>query len=250
MNSPNETYDDKCWSSSECTDKSKEQQRTISAYSRQDNNLVWHEMRQTEQLLASEFSRLSVEEQSEALHDIHCVGEELKENPEMVENLLRQFDQTVRQTHNPIYAMAVNQNKEYVEDSSFRLKFLRCNMYDVHQSVCQMMNFLENKATCFGQDKVSREITLHDLGDDAKELLLSGLYHIQKDRDQTGRVVLYMMSDMFGRCNIETMVSTFAALFAEEVWCSLKLTKSIFCIPHAIDPCCVLHIQQNLDSSS
>ncbi|CAJ1937920.1 unnamed protein product [Cylindrotheca closterium] len=178
----------------------------ISLHSRQDNNLVWHEMRQTEDFLASEFSKLSVEERSEALNDIHCVGEELKETPEMLEMLLKQFDQTARQVRNHIYTVAVNQRRAFFEDSSFQLRFLRCNMYDVHQSVRQMVKFLENKAAYFGKDKISREITIQDLKDEAKELLLSGLYHIQEGRDQSGRVVLYLLNDKFGSSDIVTMV--------------------------------------------
>ena len=37
------------------------------------------EMKETEDLLASEMNKLSVQERSKALDDLHCVGEELKE---------------------------------------------------------------------------------------------------------------------------------------------------------------------------
>ncbi|CAJ1937922.1 unnamed protein product [Cylindrotheca closterium] len=178
----------------------------ISTQRRQDNNLIWHEMRQTEQLLASEFNKLSVEERSEALDDIHCVGEELQENSDSIGRLLVEFEAFVEQERNAFYDMAVKKNRAYVEDASFQLRFLRYNKYNVHQSVCQMMKFLEHKAKIFGKDKVSREITLQDLNDTAKELLVSGLYHIQKDRDQSGRVILYMMSDKLGRCSADTMI--------------------------------------------
>ncbi|CAJ1937924.1 unnamed protein product [Cylindrotheca closterium] len=178
----------------------------ISVHSRQDAKLALYEMRQTEEFLASEFSKLTVEERSEALDDIHCVGDELEESPEIIERLLVDFEEAVQHEGNAIYDIAVNQNKAFVEDPSFRLRFLRYNMHDVKRSVRQMMKFLENKATYFGEDKVAREITLKDLNDDDTQLLLAGLYHIQKERDQSGRIVLYLMTEMFGRSKVETMI--------------------------------------------
>jgi len=167
---------------------------------------TWDEMKQTEDYLAAELYKLSVQERAKAMDDIHCLGEELKETPEMVEKLLEEFDQIVRQVKTPFYEMAVIQNREYVEDPSFRLRFLRCNMHNVHLSVRQMMDYLKYKATYFGEDKVAREITLDDFNDEDMELLMAGLYHIQKETDRSGRVVVYLMTDVFARCKIENLI--------------------------------------------
>mmetsp|Transcript_15016 Transcript_15016/g.36677 ORF Transcript_15016/g.36677 Transcript_15016/m.36677 type:complete len:508 (+) Transcript_15016:127-1650(+) len=167
---------------------------------------TWDEMKQTEDYLAAELYKLSVQERAKAMDDIHCLGEELKETPEMVEKLLEEFDQIVRQVKTPFYEMAVIQNREHVEDPSFRLRFLRCNMHNVHLSVRQMMDYLKYKATYFGEDKVARGITLDDFNDEDMELVMSGLYHIQKERDRSGRAVVYVMNDVFGRCKLENLI--------------------------------------------
>src|SRR6056300_1048943 len=62
-------------------------------------------MKQTEDLLASEMSKLSVQQRSKALDDVHCVGEALKETPEMVQKSLASFDLAVGKQHKnyPIY---------------------------------------------------------------------------------------------------------------------------------------------------
>ncbi|CAJ1937770.1 unnamed protein product [Cylindrotheca closterium] len=164
------------------------------------------EMKQTEAYLAAELNKLTVQERAKAMDDIHCVGEELNETPEMIEQSLREFDHLLQKMKTPTYEMAVNQNKAFVEDPSFRLRFLRCNMHDVNRSVRQMMEFLKHKATYFGEDNVAREITLDDLDDEDMSLLLSGLYHIQDGRDRKGRVVMHATTDMLGGCKTENII--------------------------------------------
>lgn len=161
----------------------------------------------TEDFLASEMQRLSVMERSKALDDLHCVGEDLKETPEMAKESLAQFDQVVQDEKNPYYEMAAAQNRAYVEDPTFRLKFLRANLHNVHRSVRQMYNFLRYKGTYFGNDKIARDITLDDLDEEDKKLMLSGLFHVQDGRDQTGRVVVYLLNTFLGKCKAENVVS-------------------------------------------
>ena len=163
-------------------------------------------MKQMEDFLASEFNRLSVEEQTKALNDIYGVGEELKENLDLVQRALAEFEKQLQMGKFPIYEAAVSLNRAYVEDASFRLKFLRANMYNVTRSVNQMVNFLGHKATFFGVDKIARDITLEDMNREDMDLLLSGFYHIQDGTDQSGRVIVYMFNHMLGKCKAETLV--------------------------------------------
>ena len=165
------------------------------------------EMKQTEAFLAAELNKLSVQERAKAMDDIHCVGEELTETPEMIEQSLMEFEQLVQKVKTPVYEMAANQNRAYVEDPSFRLRFLRFNLHNVNRSVRQMMDFLKYKSTYFGQDKIAREIALDDLNDEDVELLLSGLYHIQDGRDRKGRMVLYVTTELLGKYRLENLVS-------------------------------------------
>lgn len=236
--------DDECWPSLSNTSQSrkhKESSLSVKPGIRRtdDNSLVLNEMKQTEEFLASEFSKLTKEERAEALNDIHCVGNELEETQEMVERLLEEFDKLVQKARNPIYDLAVRQNKAYVEEPSFRLRFLRYNIHDVPRSVRQMMEFLKHKATYFGEDKLTRDITLDDLNDDDMELLFAGLYHIQEEKDQSGRVVLYLLNEMLGRCSIETFVSSFRS--TSLIKNSDVLTNSVF-VYSSIGPRCLLRI--------
>ncbi|CAJ1936694.1 unnamed protein product [Cylindrotheca closterium] len=163
-------------------------------------------MKQTEALLASEMSQLSVEERSKALDDLHCVGEELQETPEMIQKLLAEFEMAVQKERNPIYEMAINQNRTYVEDPTFRLRFLRAKLYNVHEAVRKMMSLLECKAKYFGDDKVARDITLDDLSEEDKQLMLSGVFHIQDGRDRNGRLIVHFFGKLLSRCKADVMI--------------------------------------------
>ena len=196
--------------------------------------------REVENLLSSDMSKLSVQERASALDDVHCVGEELKETPETVQQLLAEFEETVQsqQHQHPIYALALNQNRAYVEDSSFRLKFLRANLHNVQRAVSQMMDLLRNKAKYFGQDTVTREITTSDLTEDDIDLMLSARYFIPQERDRMGRPVAYII-DRESRHGIYTKVSTNLALICKLVQsCLTDLIASN--IPDAGSLLCVL----------
>eukprot|EP00526_Cylindrotheca_closterium_P009190 CAMPEP_0113627882 /NCGR_PEP_ID=MMETSP0017_2-20120614/14443_1 /TAXON_ID=2856 /ORGANISM="Cylindrotheca closterium" /LENGTH=512 /DNA_ID=CAMNT_0000538159 /DNA_START=62 /DNA_END=1600 /DNA_ORIENTATION=- /assembly_acc=CAM_ASM_000147 len=164
------------------------------------------EMKSTEDFLASEMSKLSVQERSKAMEELHCVGEELKETPDMIQQSLKEFDQVLRERNAPIYSLATSQNRSYVEDPSFRLRFLRANDHNVRESVNQMIGFLSRKETYFGRDKIARDITLDDLDEDDIDILLSGLYHIQNGTDQSGRTVVYFLNHVMSRCTAKTAV--------------------------------------------
>ncbi|CAJ1937688.1 unnamed protein product [Cylindrotheca closterium] len=159
-----------------------------------------------QELVSSDLNALTAQERSEALEDIHCVGGEIQETEEMMDQLLAQFDRLVQQEQTPIYAQIARQNQFYVEDPSFRLRFLRCNSYNVQPSVRQMMAFLEHKVVYFGEDKATRDITLNDLTTEENDLLLSGVFHIQKDGDRSGRLVVHIMTHMLESWRVETLI--------------------------------------------
>lgn len=163
-------------------------------------------VKKTEEFLASQLSKLTVKERAEALHDVHCVGEELTETPEILQKSLAEFDIAIQREKNATYGIAIAQNRKYVEDPAFRLKFLRANMHDVNKAVRQMMSFLEKKAFYFGTEKVARDIALDELTNEDRKYMLKGIYHIPEVRDRTGRVVVYMFNACLGQCTTDSMV--------------------------------------------
>ena len=193
-----------CITSLDCLNQSKQPPNS----NLQRKNQKQPRMKETELMLASALNNLTAQERTLALHDVHCVGEELKESPEIVEKSLVEFDQAVQRQRNPVYEIAVSQNRAYVENRSFRLRFLRAAMHNIGLAVTNMMNFLYNKLLHFGEDKVSREIRLNDLNEEEVGLLVSGIFHIQNDRDPMGRVIVYITAgiEMLEICRAQTLV--------------------------------------------
>ncbi|KAL3926317.1 MAG: hypothetical protein SGBAC_013525, partial [Bacillariaceae sp.] len=93
------------------------------------------EINQTEAFLAAELKELSAQEREEAFDDVHCVGVEIQETPEIIQRSLADFEEAVQKQRNPVYDAAMNQNRAYVEDTTFRLKFLRAKLYNVREAV-------------------------------------------------------------------------------------------------------------------
>ena len=177
------------------------------------------EMKETEELLAAELNKLSVEERSKALDDVHCVGQDLKETPELVEQSLKEFDTILMQTTSSnriYYDLALQQNRAYVEDPAFRLKFLRTNRHNVTKSVHQMMSFLEQKALCFGDAKVAQHILPSDMNAEDVDFLKSGVLQILKEKDPSGRAILYR-GRLPADCKIETLVRYYESNSASDV---------------------------------
>ena len=105
----------------------------------------------------------------------------------MIDQALADFEKLVQATSDRIYTIAVNQNRSYVEDRSFRLRFLRAHLFNIKKSVAQMQNHLRQKALYFGEHKVAEDIALADMSNEAVGLMRTGFFHMLKDRDRSGR---------------------------------------------------------------
>ncbi|CAJ1937590.1 unnamed protein product [Cylindrotheca closterium] len=164
-------------------------------------------MGQTDEFLTPEFNKLSIQQQSVALEDLHnAVSELQEEDPAMIDKLLADLQQELDQGNYPIYELALSQDRSYVEDPAFRLMFLRANMHDVRKSAKQIISFLQHKSMYFGNDKVASDITVDDLTPEELELMLSGLYHVQDDTDCNGRVIFYWFNKVTFDFSAEAMI--------------------------------------------
>ena len=164
----------------------------------QPNQIAAHhrdlsDLKATEEYLAAEISKISFKERLEALDDVHCVGEEIETTPEALKRILKEFDDEVKKNNNSTYKLAVSKNRAYVEDTTFRLRFLCCKMYNVKQAVQQMFAFLRQKALYFGEESLGRDILLSDLNDEDLEFIRSPVYHVPIHRDRKGRVIAFML---------------------------------------------------------
>ncbi|KAL3930740.1 MAG: hypothetical protein SGBAC_011632 [Bacillariaceae sp.] len=85
--------------------------------------------------------------------------------------------------------MAEEMSPHYVQDQTLRMKFLRSEKFDVQKSAERMIRFFDCKLYFFGEQKLCKDITLHDLDKDDLKALKAGYMQILSGRDRAGRAV-------------------------------------------------------------
>ena len=143
-----------------------------------------------DQLIATEFSQLSVEERQETLLRMHGVNEKIEETPELLERSLAEFSAEVETFISPVYAAALAENPDYIESSELRLRFLRADLYDSKKAAERFLKFLELKSSAFGPDAVARDIRISDFDKEGRAILESGVFQVLPLKDSAKRVVL------------------------------------------------------------
>ena len=151
-------------------------------------------------LLAHKFAALTTEERQQVMNDIHCVSEPFPESPEFVDEkiselsaLLKGGSSTVGDKTNlrQAYDKAVEQDPEYVEGRSFLLQFLRAGSFDPENAAQRILRHFHQKLTLFGQEKLTKTITLEDMGEEENKLLRVGWCGKLPLRDMSSRSVIY-----------------------------------------------------------
>eukprot|EP00980_Cylindrotheca_fusiformis_P013806 scaffold3572_cov113-Cylindrotheca_fusiformis.AAC.2 len=154
------------------------------------NNYVLPGVDEAESLVAKAISSLSLEERSQLLDDVHGVSKPIDEKPDFISSSLTAFGAAVESSKTPLYEMALVQNASYVEDRSLRLMFLRSENFKVDAAVSRLMMFLKQKAFYFGEEKLTKEITLNDFSAEDMRSLESGAIQVLPKKDRSGRSVI------------------------------------------------------------
>ncbi|CAJ1968405.1 unnamed protein product [Cylindrotheca closterium] len=168
-----------------------------------------------EGIVAAELNRLSIQERENALDDLHCVGHDEEEDPNVIQNALEKFEEEVRKADHLAYNLAVMKKNPYVQDSEYRLRFLRVALFDVKKAARQMLSLLQYQAEYFGIDTLDRRIALTDLKEEEVRIMLKGMFHYPTQTDRNGRYMTYCFSNVFvSAIPVETMIRS--CLFANE----------------------------------
>lgn len=173
-----------------------------------------------EALLARELEQMSFEDREMMNEEIHGVRTlALDETPEMLEEGLRQLVielETLPST--PCYDEAMGMSSPYVQDRSFKLKFLRAEMFDARKAAIRLEKYLSFHQLHFGTEALMRPIYLADLDKDDLEVLRMGNIQLLPSRDRSGRRILSRIGDMGGtihsmRSKVRRMIVVIITLF-------------------------------------
>eukprot|EP00980_Cylindrotheca_fusiformis_P017378 scaffold5392_cov107-Cylindrotheca_fusiformis.AAC.11 len=151
---------------------------------------------EAESIVAKALSSLSLGERSQLLDDVHGVSKPIDETPDTILSSLTAFAAAIESSKTPMYEKALVQNKSYVEDRSLRLMFLRSEGFNVHAAANRLMLFLKQKALYFGEEKLTKEITLDDFSAEDMQSLESGATQVLPKKDRAGRSVFVVFPQL------------------------------------------------------
>eukprot|EP00980_Cylindrotheca_fusiformis_P029242 scaffold22766_cov131-Cylindrotheca_fusiformis.AAC.8 len=141
-------------------------------------------------LVARDMNELTGKEREQVLHDIHGVADFPDETPLEVERRLAELEtQIQRVASKSAYQQALAHSEAYVKDRTFRLKFLRADLFNTRRAASRLVGFFEQKLLIFGANKLARDITLEDLDHDDLAVLNNGHMQFLPQKDMGGRSI-------------------------------------------------------------
>ncbi|CAJ1960048.1 unnamed protein product [Cylindrotheca closterium] len=152
---------------------------------------------EVDSLVARDMNALSSKDREQILHDIHGIADFPDEDPQMLQAKLDELDAAIKAIpQKAAYDRALAASESYVNDRSFRLKFLRADRLDPQRAGRRMVNFFDYKKELFGPEKLVKSIVMDDLNYDDMAVIQNGHMQFLPERDMAGRIIF---------CNIQSL---------------------------------------------
>jgi len=163
---------------------------------------------QVDGVLTEELMKLSFQARSdfqEEIHGVRCMAPE--ETPELLSSSLDQLqyglDHEIPTHEKQAYLRSQhpqpgNNQSTYVNSTEFRLRFLRCELFDVSKAALRLVRFLDLVLELFGDFALQRPIRLSDFSKQELKHFRKGRYQFLPYRDRggiAGRRVLAVFPD-------------------------------------------------------
>ena len=156
-------------------------------------------------LFAKALTKLSFNDRTTIENEIHgvsCIA--VEETPDLLEHSLIDFESEIHKIHpKPAYGKAqelllLSSNPSsiycYINDNNFRLRFLRCELFNVRKAAERYIKYLDFVLELYGEYALQRHIKMSDLTRNEMVFLREGLYQILPYRDQSGRRIISIVS--------------------------------------------------------
>lgn len=191
-------------------------------------------VKQADDLLTKELRRLSYQDRNDINEEIHgvcliapeetaeflelslvklstCLNQIVTDPPSLkiAYDLSQRYSNQTTESHEPatneIFSLPA---RTYVNDRNFRLRFLRCELFDEKKAALRIIKYLDLVLEICGEYALKRPIQLDDLSKDEMKLLRSGCIQLLPYRDRAGRPVLAFVGDMGYNYNVRLKVSS------------------------------------------
>mmetsp|Transcript_25093 Transcript_25093/g.69213 ORF Transcript_25093/g.69213 Transcript_25093/m.69213 type:complete len:439 (-) Transcript_25093:1688-3004(-) len=156
-------------------------------------------------MLSKELLQLSFDDRNainEEIHGVRCMAP--TETPELLglalQGLQRELDAI---PYKPAYDRAQNYARlpqfaqtSYVNTNEFRLKFLRCELFDKRRAAVRLIKYLDLMVELYGMFAIQRKVTLKDFSKQEMQILRAGYCQLFPFRDRSGRRVMCIVGKM------------------------------------------------------
>ncbi len=159
-------------------------------------------------LIASELTKLSLEDRVKALEEVHGVVETIKEDPEEIKRLMDQVKEELKRLrYKQAYEKAAFLSSTYVNNPEFVLHFLRADNNNPRHAAIRLAEHFKFKLELFGEHTLVRDILYEDLTADEQLILNSGFIQKLPALDTAGRqIVVCNMSEFLKIGNLRNVV--------------------------------------------
>lgn len=168
-------------------------------------NKVLSRAKEVDDLLTKDLYDLSFADRnaiSEEIHGVRCLAPD--ETPELLNqslmNLQRELD---AMPYKPAYDKAQayarhpdTSETSYVNTLEFRLKFLRCELFDASKAAIRLVKYLDLMIEMYGSFALQRKIQLTDFSKHELQILRAGYFQMFPFRDRSGRRVMCIVGQM------------------------------------------------------
>ena len=165
---------------------------------------------------------------SDIADDLHETRK-LDELAETIERLVSEIGNS-RGSEFEGYRLAREQNPGYVSDYDFTIGFLRAETYNVDKAAKRMFGYLNIKLDIFGEEKLTQDILLDDLGEGGRAYLKRGGLQLLPNPDTNGRRVVFGHGVLNGQATEDDAESAVSVPQNYWMYCRLNFYVSDLCL--------------------
>lgn len=164
-------------------------------------------------LLSQDLLNLSIKDRNAIVEEIHGVQTIAPpETPSMIQSALKEFEGRIE--HMPLdkKAALVRGQKlypdSYIGSEDFRLRFLRCDLFDTRLAATRMCEFLDLVSELFGDYVLRRPIQMTDFTWEEMQVWRHGHFQLLPYRDRSGRRIFAFVGGLAMSIPLTTKVSS------------------------------------------
>ncbi|CAJ1932631.1 unnamed protein product [Cylindrotheca closterium] len=157
------------------------QKYSISQHSSNENDV--------EAILIKGMNDLSFDELQREQEELHGVAAKIDATTDVLLQSLEEHLNRIKK--GTVLESAEAKNPSSVHRRDFKMAFIRGNRNDPKSAAEQMIRYYDLKQKLFGQEKLTRDITLQDLNEEDMESLMAGHVQLGSAPDRSGRSIAW-----------------------------------------------------------